>query len=78
MKTYELQIQNKFTEKLLLLLNTFPKDAVNIYEIKKHKLPAFFDDEHIEAVSLAEQKEIEKEIEDPDCNIIASSKTVII
>ena len=47
-------------------------------QIKKQKLPTFFNDKHIEAASLIEQKDIEKEIEDPNCKIIASSKIIVL
>ena len=59
-------------------MNKFPSDKYQIYEITRNKIAEPVINTNIEFVSEIEQKQIEKELEDPDCNIIASTETIEI
>ena len=78
MRTFELEINEHLTNSLLLFLKKYSSTDYNIYEIKKTKVIQPIVNKNIEFVSDAEQKEIEKEITDPDCHIIESSETIEI
>ena len=76
MKTFELEISEQIINSLLFFLKKYPSKDYKIFEINKKKITEPIINNSIDFVSNAEQKEIEEELKDPDCNIVEHIETV--
>ena len=76
MKTFELEINEQIINSLLFFLKKYPSKDYKIYEINKKKITEPIVNNSIYFVSDAEQKEIEEELKDPDCNIVELTESI--